>query len=59
MLGQLMRTTFREWKKQKVVFDSSFQVVCLFSFLGIVLSLLFLDIIAPPLGVGLTLTQLP
>jgi hypothetical protein len=59
MLGQVIRTTFRDGKKSKVVFDSSFQVVCLFSFLGIILSLVFLDAIAPAFDVGLTLTQLP
>jgi hypothetical protein len=59
MLGQVMRTTFRDWEKRKIVFDASFQVVCLFSFLGIVLSLLFLGTVAPVLDVGFTPTQLP
>jgi len=59
MLGQAMRASFRDWKKLTVVFDSSFQVVCLFSFIGIVLSLVFLDTIAPAFDVGGTLTQFP
>jgi hypothetical protein len=58
MLGQVLRTTFPDRKRLAVVFDSSFEVVCLFSFTGIILSLIFLYTIAPAFDVGLTPTQL-
>lgn len=35
-------TVYREWKKLEVVSDPSFQAVCLFSLLGLVLTTLFL-----------------
>jgi hypothetical protein len=35
-------TVYREWKRLEIVSDSSFQAVCLFSLLGLVLTMLFL-----------------
>jgi hypothetical protein len=59
MLGQVLRTTVLGWKRLRAVFDSSFEVVCLFSALGIILSLVFHDVIAPAFDAAWTLSQLP
>jgi hypothetical protein len=60
MLGQVLRTTVWDWKWVKAVFgDPSFEAVCLFSLLGIILSLLFVDTVAPAFDVDGTPTQLP
>jgi hypothetical protein len=46
-LAQPWRTALREWRRLDADFGSSFEAVCLFSFLGIVLTLLFLHTVAP------------
>ena len=52
-------TILQDWEKVEIEFDSSFEAVCLFSFTGIILSLVFLLTVVPALDAGLTLTQLP
>jgi hypothetical protein len=42
MLEQVWRAAYRDWKKLDVEFDRSFEAVCLFSLLGLVLSTWFL-----------------
>jgi hypothetical protein len=59
MLGQALRAIVLDRKRLRAVFDSSFEVVCLFSALGIILSLVFHDLIAPAFDAGWALTQLP
>jgi hypothetical protein len=54
-----MRTTYPDRDRLQAVHDSSFQVVCLFSLFGIVLSLIFFGTIAPAFDGGWTSAQLP
>jgi hypothetical protein len=42
MLPFLLWTAVRDWMGPEIVFDSSFEAVCLFSSLGLILSLVFL-----------------
>jgi hypothetical protein len=59
MHRQVLWIRLPRWTRTKDVIDSSFEVVCLFSALGMVLSLLFLATVVPALGDGWTPTQLP
>jgi hypothetical protein len=59
MFPQALWTKLPEWRRTKVEFDPSFEAVCLFSALGIVISLLLLATVVPALGDSWTLTQLP
>ena len=43
MLELIWRAVYREWKRANLVFDSSFEAMCLFALLGLVLSCLLLD----------------
>src|SRR5215471_16224760 len=48
MSGTLSRTTFHHWNRRDALSDdSSLEAVCLFSALGVILSLAFLLIIGP------------
>jgi len=47
-------TTFQDWSWRGAVRDPSFEAVCLFSTLGIILSLVFLLTIGPALDLGFT-----
>jgi hypothetical protein len=42
MLELVWRAAYRDWKKLDIGFDRSFEAVCLFSLLGLVLSAWFL-----------------
>ena len=42
LLQLVWYAAYRDWQQVKHVFDSSFEAVCLFSLLGLVLTLLFL-----------------
>ena len=43
MLPHFLWTAFRDWMGPEIVFNSSFGAVCLFSALGLILSLVFLS----------------
>ena len=53
MPGPVLRTTFQSWNREAAAADPSFEAVCLFSALGIVLSLVFLLMSGPPFDLGL------
>jgi len=53
---QLSQASSQDWKRWDAVFDSSFDAVCLFSFLGVILSLVFLLTVVPAFDDGLILT---
>ena len=42
MLHLVWRATYRDWRKIRVTFDSSFEAIVLFSLLGLVVTALFL-----------------
>jgi hypothetical protein len=48
-----MPTTFQSWNREAAATDPSFEAVCLFSALGIVLSLVFLLANGPAFHLGL------
>ena len=52
MPGPVLPTTFQDWNWQDAVCDPSFEAVCLFSALGIILSLVFLLTIGPAFDLG-------
>jgi hypothetical protein len=54
MPGPVLRTTFQDWNRQHAASDPSFEVVCLFSALGIIFSLVFLLTIGPAFDLGFT-----
>jgi hypothetical protein len=54
MPGPVLRTTFQVRNRRDIVFDPSFEAVCLFSALGIIFSLIFLLTIGPMFDLGLT-----
>jgi hypothetical protein len=56
---ELLPASSQEWKRRDVAFDPSFNTVCLFSAVGLILSLLFLLVIEPSFELDLTLAQLP
>ncbi len=43
MLQLFCQAAYREWRKADLVLDPSFEAVCLFALLGLVLSALLLD----------------
>jgi hypothetical protein len=53
MPGPVLRTTFQSWNRQAAAADPSFEAVCLFSALGIVVSLVFLLTNGPAFDPGL------
>jgi hypothetical protein len=57
MPGETSRTAAWDRKRTATVFDPSFEAVCLFSLLGLVISLLFIDHIGPEFDVGSTPTS--
>jgi len=44
MLERLLQVAWLAWKRHEAIFDSSFEAVCLFALLGLVLSALLLDL---------------
>jgi hypothetical protein len=44
MLELIWRAVYREWKKADLTLDPSFEAMCLFALLGLVLSCLLLDL---------------
>jgi hypothetical protein len=59
MLEEVWREAVRDWRRLEAAGDRSFEAVCLFSSLGIILSLAFFSETFPVPDVGLMLAKIP